>query len=242
MLIQPNALTATMVSANDSCYGSPNGSAALNGAGGVSPYSYNWSNGGTAAEISNLTAGAYTVTLTDGNLCSATSSTTITQPAPIVASTSSTNATNGQYNGSATVTSVTGGVPPYNVRWSNGQSGNSISSLGGGTYIAIVSDQNGCQVSDTVIVNDLTGIDMVRGNIAFSVYPNPSKTTFTVELSQLNRETTLTMKDVLGQTIFTKTAVTPKTIIDLANFAEGVYLIELKQGDTKAIKQVVVAR
>ena len=83
---------------------------------------------------------------------------------------------------------------------------------------------------------------MVEGDISFSIYPNPAKTSFTVEMSQLNKETTISMKNVLGQTIFNKTVVTLKTIIDLTNFAEGVYLIELTQGDTKTIKQVVVAK
>ena len=83
---------------------------------------------------------------------------------------------------------------------------------------------------------------MVEGDILFSIYPNPAKTAFTVEMGSLNKETTISMKDVLGQTIFSKPVVTLKTVIDLTNFAEGVYLVELSQGTSKTIRQVVVAK
>ena len=241
-LNQPAALNSSLVSVNDSCYGSPNGSAEFTGTGGTLPYTYAWSNGSTTGSVNNLTAGTYTVTLTDARQCSSTGSATITQPAQLQATTTSTNATGGQYNGSASISNIAGGVSPYNVRWSNGQVSNTISNLAGGSYIVVVTDANGCQLSDTVVVNAITGINMVDGDVSFSVYPNPGKTAFTVEMAQLNKETTLTMKDVLGQTIFNKTVVSLKTIIDLTNFAEGVYLIELSQGDNKTIKQVVVAK
>ena len=241
-LSQPAALNAAITSVNDSCYGSPNGSAEFIATGGTLPYSFAWSNSATTGSLSNLSAGSYTVTVTDANMCSSTGSATITQPTQLFASSTSTNATGGQDNGSAGVTNITGGVSPYSVRWSNGQVSNNITNLAGGIYIAIITDANGCQISDTVIVNSLVGIDVVGGDISFSIYPNPAKTSFTVEMAQLDKETTLCMKDVLGQTIFTKTVVTLKTVIDLANFSEGVYLVELSQGNSKTIRQVVVTK
>jgi hypothetical protein len=241
-LSQPAVLNTTLSSVNDSCYESPNGSAEFTGTGGTLPYSYAWSNSATTGIVNNLSVGTYTVTLTDANLCSSTGSATITQPAQLFATTTATNATGGQDNGSAGINNITGGVSPYSVRWSNGQVANTISNLAGGTYIAIVTDANGCQVSDTVVVNQLVGIDMVEGDILFSIYPNPAKTAFTVEMGSLNKETTISMKDVLGQTIFSKPVVTLKTVIDLTNFAEGVYLVELSQGTSKTIRQVVVAK
>ena len=238
----PTAINATLSSTNDSCYGSPNGGSSLNVTGGTLPYTFNWSNADTSANISNLSAGTYTVTVADAHQCSATASATITQPAQITVTTSSTNTTNGQFNGTASVDTITGGIAPYTVQWSNGQGSKTITGLAGGTYIAVVSDQYGCQHYDTVIVNTITGVNMLNSDASFSIYPNPAKTEFTVELGQLNKETTLTMKDVLGQTIFTKTVVTLKTKIDLTNFAGGVYLIELMQGDSKTTKQVVVSK
>ncbi len=47
--------------------------------GSTSPYTYLWSTGGTTATITGLNTGTYTVTVTDANNCTATSSTTVGQ-------------------------------------------------------------------------------------------------------------------------------------------------------------------
>lgn len=51
-------------------------------------YSYLWSNGATATSVSGLAAGAYSVTVTDANGCTATGSATVTQPGPLSTATS----------------------------------------------------------------------------------------------------------------------------------------------------------
>ena len=241
-LSEPAAITHTLTGVNDSCFGSPNGSAALAATGGTLPYAYLWSTGDTTNGIGNLSAGSYSVTMNDAHGCNIVDSITITQPAQLSYTASATNATGGQDNGSASVSNIAGGVAPYNVRWSNGQVSNTINNLGGGTYIVIVSDQNGCEKADTVVVNQLVGVNTVQGDISFAIYPNPANTTFTVELSQLNKATTLSIKNVLGQTVLTQTIAALKTKIDLTDFAGGVYLVELSQGETKTVKQVIVSK
>ena len=241
-LSQPDALNGSLTSANDSCYGSPNGSAALAVTGGVLPYTYMWSNGATTEVIGNLTVGSYTVMLSDANGCNLADTVNITQPAQLTFTASETDATGSLDNGTASVSNISGGVAPYNIRWSNGQGTNTINNLAAGAYIVIVSDQNGCERADTVIVNQLVGVNMVQGDIPFSIYPNPANTAFTIELSDLKKETTLNIKNVLGQSVLSKVITTLKTRVDLTDFAGGVYLIELSQGDTKTTKQVVVSK
>ena len=214
-LSQPAALNASITSANDSCYGSPNGSAALAVTGGVLPYTYMWSNSATTEVVGNLSAGSYSVTLNDAHGCNLIDSVTITQPAQLTSTTSSTNATGGQDNGSASVSNIAGGVAPYNIHWSNGQVSGTINNLAGGTYVVIVSDQNGCERIDTVVVNQLVGINTAQGDVSFAVYPNPANTAFTIELSQLNKATTLSIKNVLGETVLTQTIAALKTKIDI---------------------------
>ncbi|MEZ5068592.1 MAG: SprB repeat-containing protein [Bacteroidia bacterium] len=76
-----NALSATISSTqNVFCYGGNNAFINLNVTGGTAPYSFNWSNGATTQNLSNLAAGAYSVTITDANSCIYTISKTITQP------------------------------------------------------------------------------------------------------------------------------------------------------------------
>ncbi len=62
---------------NVACPGAMSGTLTLNSSGGISPYTYNWSNGSAAATASGLSSGAYTVTIHDTNGCTKTTSATI---------------------------------------------------------------------------------------------------------------------------------------------------------------------
>ena len=69
---------------NVSCFGGSNGSATVNVTGGTAAYTYSWSpTGGTAATATGLSAGTYTVTVTDANGCTTTQSFTLTQPTAV---------------------------------------------------------------------------------------------------------------------------------------------------------------
>ncbi|WP_379092362.1 beta strand repeat-containing protein [Pedobacter sp. UC225_65] len=147
-ITQPAALVATAGAVtNVSCNGGSNGSATVSVTGGTGGYTYSWSpSGGTAATASGLSAGTYTVTVTDANGCTTTQNFTITQPAALVAMASAqTNiACNGSATGSATV-SVTGGTAPYTYSWSpSGGTGATATGLSAGTYTVTVTDANGC--------------------------------------------------------------------------------------------------
>lgn len=148
VITQPDPVIASFTSTNVSCFGGNNGSATVVAVSGVvGSYTLVWGDGSTGNSISNLSAGTYTVTVNNGNGCSQNSTVTISEPSLLIASTSVTNVTcNGGNNGSATVI-ISGGTPSYSVLWSNGSSYNPISNLIAGTYSAVVTDANGCQVS-----------------------------------------------------------------------------------------------
>ncbi len=129
------------------CFNGNNGSVMLNVTGGTTPYSYNWSNGSTNANISGLVAGNYTVTVSDATGCSKTQSFTINQSTQLVANVTVTNGTCGN-QGSATA-SVTGGTTPYSYLWSNGQTAQTISNLAAGNYSLTVTDANNCTAVKT---------------------------------------------------------------------------------------------
>lgn len=152
-LTQPAVLTATAnVIGNITCNGGNSGAIACNTSGGTIPYSYLWSPvGSTGPGASSLSAGCYTVTVTDMNGCTATSSACVTQPTPI-SIIGSTAIDTGGCSGSATDL-VSGGVPPYTYLWSNGATTSSISNLCIGVYCCTVTDSNGCLDTNCLTVS-----------------------------------------------------------------------------------------
>ncbi|MBI4645454.1 MAG: SprB repeat-containing protein [Bacteroidia bacterium] len=118
---------------------------------GSDAYSYLWSNWQSGTHATGLTAGTYTVTVTDANLCTTTA--TITEPPPIILTITTTNATCGNDDGSAQVT-ATGGTPPYTYQWTSGALTNEASDLYSGTYVVTVTGANGCSGGATALVSD----------------------------------------------------------------------------------------
>lgn len=135
-------VNASATATNTSC-GSNNGTATASQTGGSSPYTYSWSNGATTVSLSGLSAGTYTVTITDSNSCTDTASATVTSSSGLSATTSSNQASCGSSNGSALVT-PSGGASPYTYLWSNGQTTGSITGLAAGNYSVTVTDNAGC--------------------------------------------------------------------------------------------------
>ena len=153
-ITQPAApLTLTFTQVNVLCNGGLTGSIDITPAGGTPAYSYTWSNGATTQNISGLSAGTYSVTITDANGCTITASFTLTEPAVLNQNITS-QIYNGGYNvscngasdGSITL-SVTGGTPGYSYLWSNGATTQNVSGLSAGTYSVTITDANGCETS-----------------------------------------------------------------------------------------------
>jgi len=153
-ITQPPLLVASITSqTNVLCFGGNNGAAVAGASGGTPPYTYAWSNGQSGPAIFNLTAGSYTVTVTDSKSCTKTAVAVITQPPLLVVNIVSQNNVScfGGNNGSAAVTGA-GGTPAYSYAWSNGASGPVITNLAAGSYTVTASDSHGCTATKTVVI------------------------------------------------------------------------------------------
>ncbi|KXK41715.1 MAG: fibronectin type III domain-containing protein, partial [Bacteroidetes bacterium OLB11] len=161
-LIQPPALNISIANINNiSCNGLCDGSAEVTAAGGTPNYTYNLSplNGNIGLNtgiLSNLCSNIiYTITATDANNCTITTTLLLTQPNILAISivNTSTPTCNPGCDGSAT-TSVVGGTPSYTYSISGGAAINAIgeaSNLCAGTVYSItVTDANGCTGVTTV--------------------------------------------------------------------------------------------
>jgi gliding motility-associated-like protein len=152
-----------------SCYNGSNGAIALNITGGTQPYSFSWSNGSTAQNATELTAGDYTVSVTDGVGCTASASVTIGQPSPLAVTLTPSTYANG-YNLSAFGSNdgsvraeVTGGTVPYTYLWSNSSTSSSITNMPAGDYSVVVTDNNGCVADAMIALKEAMVLDLPTG-------------------------------------------------------------------------------
>tara|TARA_B100000780_G_scaffold16822_1_gene11033 strand:+ start:526 stop:2457 length:1932 start_codon:yes stop_codon:yes gene_type:complete len=76
-------------------------------------------------------------------------------------------------------------------------------------------------------------------NSQFNVYPNPTNGLFTIELDG-NSKYVVSVKNVLGQTVFTTTTNGMNTNIDLSSFDKGIYTVELKDENAIYTEKVIV--
>lgn len=136
---------------NVSCNSGSDGAVSIAFVNPVGTPTYLWNTGATTSSLSNLTAGTYIYTITNGNGCTTTGAISISQPFALDGTPSSTPASCGSANGSATVV-VSGGTAPYTYFWSNGVTTSTNNNLSAGTYTITVTDANGCSFSSPVTV------------------------------------------------------------------------------------------
>jgi PKD repeat protein len=135
-----------------SCTGESDGSISIDILGGTGNYSISWSNGTNGTTINNLSTGNYSVNIIDENGCLGEASFTVPESNPInISIFKSDISCNGLSDGSAQA-SISGGTPPYELSWSNNQTGPNISNLGAGQYTLEVLDANGCSGSESITI------------------------------------------------------------------------------------------
>jgi len=143
---EPPTLVKTIDAITDiRCYGDSTGAIHTTALEGTAPYQFEWSNGKTTADISNLVAGTYTLKITEANGCVSTLEATVEQPVLFATELKNVKDVNcfGDMTGEVDI-DVIGGVEPYAFAWSNGASTEDINEVGADDYSVMITDANGC--------------------------------------------------------------------------------------------------
>ena len=162
-IFEPSQLTGSITSqTNVSCNGLLDGSVTITAAGGSTTYQYDIGNGSQPSGVfGGLSAGNYTIIITDNNSCTTNVAVIITEPNVLTGSIiAQTNVScNGLSDGSITMVGI-GGSPTYQYDIGSGpQSSGTFTALAAGTYICSIIDANGCSTTDTLIITEPTTLN-----------------------------------------------------------------------------------
>jgi gliding motility-associated-like protein len=167
--------TAALVLTNETCAGNDGSVTGITASGGTGALSYSWSpSGGSAANATGLTAGSYTLTVTDATSCTATSGPhVITNTGGPVINTSAiviTNATCGLNNGSISGITVSGGTGALSYTWNAVPAGGpSISGSAPGSFTLVVTDGIGCSsTAGPFVITNVGGVTINAAGVVLA--------------------------------------------------------------------------
>lgn len=226
-----NAPTITLVNIQDAACGNANGSITISVAGGTQPYTFQWNSNPpqNTQNLTNVPAGTYTVTVTDNNNCVAIETFTINDiPAPTL-STSITDATCGNSDGSASVTVTSGGTPPFSYLWSSNppQTNSTMTNVPAGIYTVTVTDNNNCTATATVTISNIGG-----PQLTFSTTP--------AICGQANGTATVYASGGTGNYSYLWNTNPPQTTQTAYNLTPGTYVVEVNDGQCPAYGTIQV--
>jgi hypothetical protein len=200
--------------------------------------------GGTSQ--TNLSAGVYTLTITDDVGCSIVQSYTITNTNLFSNSGVVTNAGCGTCaNGIVNIT-PTAGAAPYTYLWNNGATTQDLVNVLPGTYNVAITGVGGCVVRDTFVVGSLTSLaSYVNSGWELKLFPNPA--TDEVYLSyNFNQQddVQLELSNLIGQLLFEQniTNRSGKIKLDTQMLPNGIYFIRLHSGSKGETIKLVISR
>jgi len=129
--------------------------------GGIAPYGYEWYIKGnanvqsTTNSISNIGIGTYYVIVTDAkNNVVQSADLTITEPGVLEVDLAPVSAGCGTDNDWTITANVKGGTPPFRYFWNTGERTATIQNKSLGTYFVFITDANGCQVTENVVLEN----------------------------------------------------------------------------------------
>jgi hypothetical protein len=213
----------------------------LAASGGVASYTYSWMPANDLASPFNPQTNAsppssalYTLTVTDANGCTASSSVNVTVnplPLPLISLSNDTlvTALSASYQWYINGNSIPGAIDSYYYPQQNGD------------YTVYVTDPNGCSDTSAIYTVSFVGIYSLPPAIRFEVHPNPARNSISVNLPASFNNTKLFLLNLHGQIVL-EIPAGKRTDIDLSALAEGYYTVLADNGKEKGIARIFISK
>lgn len=132
---------------------------------------------------------------------------------------------------------VTGGTSPYTFDWDNMETTEDLTNIVAGTYEVTVTDDNGCEVTESFVVDTQLGIS--NSTLSFSIYPNPATTEVTIVSNQIGAE--LEIYGIDGKLVMEKTTLQSNNqVVKLNDLNTGVYFVKITNNSIQKTVRLVI--
>ena len=201
------------------CFGDNNASVNLTISGGISPYNEIWANGITP---NNLGPGIYSYTIIDSNGCTVNDSIIILEPIELTSTISSIDITNCIIDDGAIDLNVSGGTGQISYTWNNGSTNEDLVNLSAGTYIVVISDSNGCILTDTAVIDNY--VSLLSISLSSPLYNGENLNCYADNSGSISSTTT----GGVGQLVYTWS--NGQTATSISNLSAGTYSLNIIDG------------
>ncbi|MBL7883488.1 MAG: gliding motility-associated C-terminal domain-containing protein, partial [Bacteroidia bacterium] len=201
------------------CAGVCTGAITTNVTGGTPGYSYLWMPGAmNTPNVSNLCPGTYTLTITDGNLCTQQFTFVIGQTTPLSVAISSNNITCSNACTGLAFVSIATGTAPFAIQWNDplGQTNDTASALCAGNYTVTVTDALGCT---SILQDTITATPAIAANPAI------------VDAGCGLCDGSATLTPTGGTPIYTYLWSNGQTTPAVSNLCAGLYTVDIIDGN-----------
>lgn len=217
-----------------SCFGEADGTIYFLFNGGIAPVTFDW--GGV--NFNQIPAGNHQLIATDALGCKDTLDYSVTEPAEIILTGTATDVQT-QNDGSVDITASGGTGSTLTYSWSNGETTEDITGLGGGDYIVTVTDSIGCTAIDTfTVVDPFLALDE-NGIEQFLIYPNPTSGILNIQLSKSYSDLVIEVFDLKGVLLDRKVQNGMNLIqMNMGQIAPGTYIVRFKNAEIDEVFKI----
>jgi gliding motility-associated-like protein len=174
----PDPIVLSASATDVSCFDGTDGTATVSASGGVGAFTYAWEDAQDTPTATNLGAGTYSVTVTDGNGCQNEIVASLGEPDLLQVQATAVNALcAGTASGTLSAT-ASGGAGGYSFLWSNTANTANVQDVPAGSYSVVVTDANGCTATaaTTVAQPQALSLNINAQNVSCSGDPDGSAT------------------------------------------------------------------